>query len=89
MYGLAIAAAPPLLAGVVFKHPKIAPVWFASAIALAEHFTLYFQGARIFPNSPVSFANPGVTAAIATLTALPPVMLFGAAAGWHRDSLPA
>ncbi|MFK7958068.1 MAG: hypothetical protein AB8B96_18370 [Lysobacterales bacterium] len=84
VYGLAIAAAPPLLAGVVFQSPKILPVWLASATALIVHFALYFQGSTLFPSSPVSFANPGVTAAIATLIALPPTMILGRLSGWHR-----
>lgn len=86
VYGLAVAAAPPLLAGVVFASPRIAPVWLASALALVVHFSLYFLGARLLPGSPVSFANPGVTAAIATLAALPALMLFGAVSGWRKES---
>ncbi len=86
VYGLAVAASPPLLAGVIFPLPRLVPVWIASAVALAVHFGLYFGGASVFPDSPVSFANPGVTAAIATLVALPPLMIYGALAGWGQSA---
>ncbi|MEM9530237.1 MAG: hypothetical protein AAGA23_04920 [Pseudomonadota bacterium] len=85
VYGLAVAAAPPLLAGVLFGHPRLAPVWLASVFALAVHFGLYFFGASLFPDSTLSFGNPGVTAAIASLIAIPGILLTGHLAGWNQE----
>lgn len=76
VYGLAIAAAPPLLLGVLCERVSLALVWSGSAIAIAIHFVLFFYGASLFPDSPLTFANPGVTAAIAALATIPPMLLF-------------
>lgn len=74
VYGLAVAAAPPLLAGVLRRNVSIALAWAASAIGLAVHFTLYFAGADLFPGADLNFANPGVTAAFGALAALLPLV---------------
>ena len=74
VYGLAVAAAPPLLLGVLFQKVPLALVWPGSAVAVALHFLLFTSGARLFPGSGLTFANPGVTAALAALVTIP-VML--------------
>lgn len=78
VYGLAIASAPPLLLGVLYDRVPLGLVWPGSAIAIAIHFVLYFHGATLFPDSKLTFANPGVTAAIAALATIPPMLI----AGW-------
>ncbi|MFK8052179.1 MAG: hypothetical protein AB8F65_04350 [Woeseiaceae bacterium] len=75
VYGLAVALAPPLLAGVLFKQPLIRPVAALSIIALVSHFALFFRGALWLPSLPLNWANPGVTAALAALGTLPFVWL--------------
>jgi SSS family solute:Na+ symporter/sodium/pantothenate symporter len=77
VYGLAVAAAPPLLLGVLFRRVPVALAWPASAGALSIHFVLYFGGYSLFPNSPLTFANPGVTAAIAALATIPAMLAAG------------
>jgi Na+/proline symporter len=77
VYGLAVAAAPPLLLGVLFRRVPVALAWPASAAALSIHFVLYFGGYSLFPNSPLTFANPGVTAAIAALATIPAMLAAG------------
>lgn len=76
VYGLVLAAVPPLLAGVLYQQPKIKVVWAMSIMGLVIHFGLYFFGTRLFPNSTLAFANPGLTAAIALLITNAPIPLF-------------
>ncbi len=71
VYGLAVAAAPPLLLGVLFQKVPLALVWPGSAVAVALHFVLFTSGARLFPDSGLTYANPGVTAALAALITIP------------------
>lgn len=78
VYGLAVAATVPLLLGVLFHRLPVAVVWTGSAVALVLHFGLFFQGAALFPDAPFTFGNPGVTAAIAALIAVPGTALAGA-----------
>jgi SSS family solute:Na+ symporter/sodium/pantothenate symporter len=78
VYGLTAAAAPPLLLGVMFRKLPLAFVWAGSAIALLLHFLLFFKGAALFPQSTLTFANPGVTVSLATLVTLPPMLLIAA-----------
>ncbi|MCB0640862.1 MAG: hypothetical protein KDC44_04445, partial [Phaeodactylibacter sp.] len=75
VYGLVLAAVPPLLLGVWFKKVPIRLVWGMSILALVVHFGLYFFGSRLFPNSTLAFANPGVTAAIGLIVSLIPGVL--------------
>ncbi|MEM6807949.1 MAG: hypothetical protein AAF574_01840 [Pseudomonadota bacterium] len=75
VYGLAVAATPPLIAGVLARRPSVAAACAASLGALLIHFGLYGYGATWFPNSSLAFANPGVTAAIAALIVVPPLLL--------------
>jgi len=77
VYGLAVAAAPPLLLGVLFRRVPVALAWPASAAALSVHFVLYFGGYSLFPASTLTFANPGVTAAIAALATIPAMLAAG------------
>lgn len=76
VYGLVLAAVPPLLAGVLYQQPRIKVVWGLSALALIIHFGLYFFGESLFPKSTLAFANPGLTAAIALLLTNLPIPLF-------------
>ncbi len=78
VYGLTAAAAPPLLLGVLFRKVPVALVWIGSAAALVLHFLLFFQGDALFPNSTLTFGNPGVTSAIASLITIPPMLLIAA-----------
>lgn len=75
VYGLAIAAAPPLLLGVLCERVPLALAWLGSAAAVTLHFVLFFHGQALFPASSLTFANPGVTAAIAALATIPPMLL--------------
>lgn len=75
VYGLVLAAIPPLLAGVLFKNPGKILVWIFSVLALLIHFGLYFFGNKIFPDSGLAFANPGVTASIGLLCTALPVLI--------------
>ena len=75
VYGLAVATAPPLLLGVLYRKVPLALVWPGSALAVTIHFSLFTKGAAIFPDSTLTFANPGVTAATAALATLPLMML--------------
>jgi SSS family solute:Na+ symporter/sodium/pantothenate symporter len=71
VYGMAAAAAPPLLIGVLFRNVPVSLVWIGSATALLMHFALFFYGASMFPESSLTFSNPGVTASIASLAVIP------------------
>lgn len=74
VYGLALASAPALLAGVSKSKTPLAFVWACSLIGVGTHVLLYFWGAELFPNSPMRFANPGVTAGFAGLFSLAPII---------------
>ncbi len=76
VYGLAVAATPPLLAGVLTRGMPLALIWPASFAGLAIHFVLFTRGTQLFPTSELSFANPGVTAAIAIVIALVPLAIY-------------
>ena len=78
IYGLTAAAALPLLLGILFHRLPLALVWAGSAAALVIHFGLFFFGNQVFPSSSLTFGNPGVTAAIASLTTIPAVALIAA-----------
>ncbi len=84
IYGLTAAAALPLLLGILFRRLPLALVWSGSAAALAIHFGLFFFGTELFPNSSLTFGNPGVTAAIASLTTIPFVALLAAIVSKRR-----
>lgn len=75
VYGLVLAAVPPLLAGVLFRHPNLKLVWAMSLLALFVHFSLFFFGQKLFPNSTLAFANPGLTAAFAILVSVLPTLI--------------
>lgn len=75
VYGLVLAAVPPLLAGVLFRQPRLYLVWAMSVLGLVIHFGLFFFGKGWFPNSTLAFANPGVTAAVALLATVVPTLI--------------
>lgn len=75
VYGLVLAAVPPLLAGVLFQKTNIRLVWIMSVVALAVHFGLYFFGKQLFPHSRLAFGNPGLTAAIGLLVSVLPTLV--------------
>ena len=77
VYGLVLAAVPPLLAGVLFKRVSLPLIWSLSVAGVAIHFLLYFFGAGLFPNSSLAFSNPGVTATIGCLASTVPALLAG------------
>ncbi len=76
VYGLVLAAVPPLLAGVLFEKVSLRLVWLMSIVGLFIHFGLFFGGHQIFPNSTLAFGNPGVTAAIGlSISVLPSLII--------------
>ena len=75
VYGLTVAAAPALFFGIILKKPPLKLIWSSSILALLVHFGLYFFGNLIIPASIISFVNPGVTAAIATIVSTTLVFL--------------
>lgn len=75
VYGLVLAAVPPLLTGVLFKKVSITLVWSMSVLAFTLHFALFFWGKQLFPNSTLAFDNPGVTATIGLLVSVIPTLL--------------
>lgn len=85
VYGLTTAAALPLLLGVLFRKLPLALVWTGSVAALVIHFGLFFNGNSMFPNSTLTFANPGVTAALSTLVTIPAM---AAIAAWINRKSP-
>ena len=74
VYGLVLAAVPPLLAGVLFKKTNIQLVWIMSVLALLVHFGLYFFGEKLFPESNLAFGNPGMTATIGLAISVLPTL---------------
>ena len=81
VYGLTTAAALPLLLGVMFRKLPVALVWIGSVTALVIHFGLFFSGDALFPKSTLTFANPGVTASIASIITIPATTIVGALLG--------
>ena len=84
VYGLTTAAALPLLLGVLFRKLPVALVWTGSVAALVIHFGLFFSGDALFPDSALTFANPGVTASIASLITIPGTAIVGGLFGARR-----
>jgi sodium/pantothenate symporter len=76
VYGLVVAAVPPLLAGVLFTRVSLPVVWTASAMGLGLHLGLFFAGARILPHAGLAFGNPGVALSCALLLTVPPTLLY-------------
>lgn len=75
VYGLVLAAVPPLLAGILFEKVSLKLVWTFSILALIIHFGLFFFGQKIFPESTLAFGNPGVTATIGLLATIFPTLI--------------
>jgi sodium/pantothenate symporter len=75
VYGLVLAAVPPLLAGVLFKKVMLPLVWSMSVLGITIHFVLFFWGEQLFPNSSLAFGNPGMTATIGLLLSVLPTLL--------------
>ena len=76
VYGLTAAAAPPLLLGVLFRRVPLVLAWSTSAAAIVLHFVLfYFRDSDWLAWLDLTLANPGVTAALASLVAVPPALL--------------
>jgi SSS family solute:Na+ symporter/sodium/pantothenate symporter len=44
VYGLVLAAVPPLLNGVLFKNSAVRVVWILAVVGMVTHFFLYFYG---------------------------------------------
>ncbi|MCB0273632.1 MAG: hypothetical protein KDI06_02390 [Calditrichaeota bacterium] len=78
VYGMAVAAVPPLLLGIGFRNIPLRLAAGASLLGLLTHFALYFYGSTLFPGSSLTFANPGVTASLALIVSLVP----GLGIGW-------
>ncbi|MEM1327129.1 MAG: hypothetical protein AAGI23_14300 [Bacteroidota bacterium] len=74
VYGLVLAAVPPLLAGVLFQRVRLSVVWSMSILALVAHFGLFFFGSNLFPNSDLAFGNPGLTATLGLLISVIPTL---------------
>jgi len=75
VYGGVLAALTPLIVGVLFKNTPIKLVWTSSVIAVLIHFTLYFYGNKLFPNTSLTFVNPAVTSTIAIIVAVIPALI--------------
>lgn len=76
VYGLVLAATPPILTGVLFHKVNLSFTWLSSITALLIHFGLYFWGRKLFPESSFAFNNPGATATVALLMSLVPTLVF-------------
>ncbi len=74
VYGLVLAAVPPILAGVLFSKVSLPLVWSMSILALVVHFGCYFFGHQWFPDSSLAFGNPGVTATIGLAASVVPTL---------------
>lgn len=77
VYGLVVASVPPLVNGVLFQNKAITAIWLFSLLALVTHFGLYFFGSTLFPQSELSFSNPGVTAALSVIVSIIPTLILG------------
>ncbi len=75
VYGLVLAAIPPLVAGVLFEHVPVRIVWITSGVSLLTHFGLYFFGEQLFPDTTFTWSNPGVTGAFGLIAGLTPTLL--------------
>lgn len=75
VYGLVLAAVPPLLSGVLFLKVHLIWVWTMSVLASVIHFGLFSFGEKIFPGSNLAFGNPGFTATIGLLLTVPPTLM--------------
>ncbi|MFQ5648978.1 MAG: hypothetical protein ACE5IY_03470 [bacterium] len=75
VYGMVVAAVPPILGGILFRRISLTLVWSSSVMGLAIHFVLYFWGKTLFPASTLAFANPGVTSTLAMLLTAFPVLI--------------
>ncbi len=72
VYGMAVAAVPPLLGGILYQHVSHPLMWITATMAILIHFLLYFFGNQWFPDSGLAFSNPGVTATLAIITCVVP-----------------
>ncbi len=77
VYGLVLAAVPPLVIGVLFDKVHLGSMWVLSFLGMGIHFVLYIWGAQLFPDSGLSFSNPGVTAGIGLLVSILPALAIG------------
>lgn len=77
VYGLVLAAVPPLLNGVLFTNKSTIAVWICSVVGMGTHFMLYFFGAQWFADGGLSFSNPGVTASLGFIVSVLPVLFVG------------
>ncbi len=75
VYGLVLAAVPPLLAGIWFEKVSIRLVWTMSILALFIHFGLFTYGDELFSESELAFGNPGVTATISLFITVFPTLV--------------
>lgn len=75
VYGLVLAAVPPLLAGVLYKDVPIRVVWGMSVLALILHFGLFGFGEQLFPDSNLAFKNPGMTATLGLIGTIIPTLI--------------
>jgi SSS family solute:Na+ symporter/sodium/pantothenate symporter len=86
VYGMVLAAVPPLVAGVLFQRVPLRGIWVTSVLAMAVHFGLYFWGGDLFPGVSLTFANPGVTASLSVLVVIIPALFV--AGRWSRRHAP-
>ena len=87
VYGLVLAAVPPLVTGVLFSRVHLPSIWILSVLGMALHFILYIWGETLFPNSGLSFSNPGVTAAIGLLASCIPALAIGYLYNQNKNAL--
>lgn len=76
VYGLVLAAVPPIVAGIFYERVSITLVWSMSTLALVLHFVLFFFGHDLLPKSSLAFGNPAVSATIGMLSSLIPTLIY-------------
>lgn len=75
VYGLVVAAVPPLIAGILFRKVNLNLVWSMSVLAIVVHGVLFFFGKEWFPDSNLAFGNPGVTATFGLILSNVPTLI--------------
>lgn len=76
VYGLVVAAVPPLLIGILYQKVNTQIVWVLSAIGLVIHLLLFFYGTNWFAESQLAFSNPAVPATFALSTSCVPGLIY-------------
>jgi SSS family solute:Na+ symporter/sodium/pantothenate symporter len=76
VYGLVVAAVPPLLIGILYQRVNTQIVWVLSAIGLIIHLLLFFYGNNWFAECQLAFSNPAVPATFALSASCMPGLIY-------------